>query len=199
MPPSNAKARLIETMRALLRRKGYHGTGLKQVLQESGSPRGSLYFHFPGGKEELAAEAIHSGCSAIAARFAGLDLQRGPGEVLEQVAAIMAAELEGSGYEHGCPAATVALEEAPFSDRLQEACLTNYQTYIDLLCRLFEPHVDDAEAAREWAFLVLATLEGAQLLAKTWRSPEPLQIAGRRLRTMFEARQGGDRVSKGDS
>ena len=42
----------------LFQRQGFHATGLKQILEESGAPRGSLYFHFPGGKEQLAVEAL---------------------------------------------------------------------------------------------------------------------------------------------
>ena len=47
------KRRLIETTIELLKIKGFNGVGLQEIIHESGTPKGSLYFHFSGGKEEL--------------------------------------------------------------------------------------------------------------------------------------------------
>lgn len=48
---------LIRTASSLFRRRGYAGVGLAEILTEAGLPKGSLYHHFPGGKEQLAGEA----------------------------------------------------------------------------------------------------------------------------------------------
>ncbi|MDT7695716.1 MAG: TetR/AcrR family transcriptional regulator, lmrAB and yxaGH operons repressor, partial [Pseudonocardiales bacterium] len=53
---SDSKARMITAARRLFRERGYLGTAFSDVLAESGAPRGSVYFHFPGGKEELGTE-----------------------------------------------------------------------------------------------------------------------------------------------
>ena len=55
---SDARQRMIKSTARLFRRQGFHGTGLQQVLEASGAPRGSLYFHFPGGKEEIGETAL---------------------------------------------------------------------------------------------------------------------------------------------
>src|SRR5687768_17037204 len=52
------KRKLVEATASLLRRQGYHATGLSAIVDESGAPRGSLYFYFPNGKDELAVAAI---------------------------------------------------------------------------------------------------------------------------------------------
>ena len=55
---TDTRERIIRTAAELFRRQGYDGTGLNQILDVSGAPRGSLYFHFPGGKRQLAVEAV---------------------------------------------------------------------------------------------------------------------------------------------
>ena len=54
---SDAKARMVRAAQQLIRERGYHATALADVLERSAAPRGSVYFHFPGGKTELAAAA----------------------------------------------------------------------------------------------------------------------------------------------
>ena len=61
---SDSKQRMLAKAAELFQKQGYSGTGLKQIIEESGTPRGSLYFHFPGGKEELAVEALQYACEA---------------------------------------------------------------------------------------------------------------------------------------
>src|SRR3954468_19818041 len=58
MPPPATKDRLLDASGELFRRQGFAGTGIKQILAQAGAPFGSLYHHFPGGKDELAAETI---------------------------------------------------------------------------------------------------------------------------------------------
>ena len=57
---SDSRVRMIEAAVELFRRKGYHATAFSDVVRESGAPRGSIYFHFPGGKEELAGAATEA-------------------------------------------------------------------------------------------------------------------------------------------
>ena len=55
---SDSRDRMLQTAGELLHRQGYTATGLNQILDESRAPKGSLYFHFPGGKEELMSLAL---------------------------------------------------------------------------------------------------------------------------------------------
>ena len=55
---TDSRSRMIHAASELFRQRGYHATTFSDVVRESGAPRGSTYFHFPGGKQELAREAI---------------------------------------------------------------------------------------------------------------------------------------------
>ena len=55
---STARDQILQTTCALLEKQGYHGTGLNEIVKESGAPKGSLYYYFPDGKEQITAEAV---------------------------------------------------------------------------------------------------------------------------------------------
>lgn len=180
---SNSKARMVETMRVLLQKQGYNGTGMNQVVKESGSPKGSMYFHFPGGKEELAVAAIHQASEEIQTRFGAImSSGKGPGAMIEAVCDVLIAELKESNFEKGCPAATVALEASAYSEQLQQACVDLYDVYISTLTALFEETLGNSDAAKSGAFFVLSSIEGALLLAKTYKSEDPLKSVGAHLK-----------------
>lgn len=56
----NSREKLVQTASRLFQLQGYHGTGVKQIVEESHSPKGSLYYYFPNGKEQLAIESVQS-------------------------------------------------------------------------------------------------------------------------------------------
>ena len=64
---NQSREKILQAATRLFHLNGYHATGLNQILQESGAPKGSLYYHFPNGKEQLAAEAIQLSGQIIAA------------------------------------------------------------------------------------------------------------------------------------
>ena len=107
--PTDTRRRMIVTTSKLLERQGFHGTGLNQILEESKAPKGSMYFHFPGGKNQLAAEAI-----AAAADHIDRALRTHEGgsalEAIDGYLTRMAAWLESTEFSGGCPIATTALE-----------------------------------------------------------------------------------------
>ncbi|MGW2312246.1 TetR family transcriptional regulator, partial [Actinomadura luteofluorescens] len=70
-PRGETRERVLRTAAELFQRQGYHGTGLNQVLAESGAPKGSLYFHFPDGKEQLASESVALSGRAVGEALAG--------------------------------------------------------------------------------------------------------------------------------
>ena len=57
---SDAKQKMVQAARQLIRERGYGATAFSDVLTLSGAPRGSVYFHFPGGKAQLGMEAAEA-------------------------------------------------------------------------------------------------------------------------------------------
>src|SRR5262245_17893436 len=55
---TDSRERMVRSAAYLFRERGYSGTGFRDVIAHSGAPRGSIYHHFPGGKVQLAEEAV---------------------------------------------------------------------------------------------------------------------------------------------
>ncbi len=69
LPGLDTRTRMIISATELFRENGYSGTGFRDVVAHSGAPRGSIYHHFPGGKTELAEEAVRLAGDVVAARI----------------------------------------------------------------------------------------------------------------------------------
>lgn len=167
------RERLVLTAARLLQTQGFNSTGLNQVLQESGVPKGSLYHYFPGGKEDLAIAAIEYSTADIGARLQQLASRPQPLlNTLSGVIDFFASELESSQFVKGCPVATIALEQAGVNPRIQAACSTAYATWQAALTALLDAHAEEnAEALAE---RMLVALEGALLLSRARRDCGPL-------------------------
>jgi TetR/AcrR family transcriptional repressor of lmrAB and yxaGH operons len=185
-----SRARLVGATAALLQRQGYHATGLGQIVQESGAPRGSLYFYFPGGKEELACTALAEAGEAMRQQLeAVIAAAPDPAAAIEDVCRVLGQALAASGYAHGCPLATVALEAAADSDAVREVCATHYARWEHSIAARLVAAGATPESAAELATFMLSTIEGALLLAKVKRDVAPLEQAGRMLAAMMMTRR----------
>lgn len=177
MPNPETRGRAIETAADLFRRQGYAATGVAQVIAESGTPKGSFYFNFPGGKEELGTEALRLGGGRLRAGIEALAAAApDPAAFVRGLADALAAGLEASGFEQGCPIATVALETAAASEPLRAEAEAQFASWEAAM----------AAVVGDRAGLVLATLEGALILARTRRSADPVRDAGRGLAAFLE-------------
>jgi AcrR family transcriptional regulator len=176
------RERIVAAAAQLYGRYGYNGVGLKQVAAESGSPIGSLYHFFPGGKDELAAEALQMSGAGYQTLVEGIlenmpDLASG----IEQSFAIAAEVLESSGYVDACWIETVALEVASTNEPLREVTAGIFDGWIESAAAWVESHGVAPEEARALGIAYITGLEGAFVLARSQRSREPLLATGRML------------------
>jgi TetR/AcrR family transcriptional repressor of lmrAB and yxaGH operons len=182
------KARMVDVTANLLQRQGFHATGLTQVIADSGAPKGSLYFHVPGGKEELACAALDDAGRQWRERLGlVIDAAPTPGDAIEAVCRALAQQLAASDYALGCPLATVALEAAATSEPVRAVCAQHYRAWEQLITDRAVAAGMAPDAAERAATAVLSAVEGALLLARVYRSEAPLLRTGALLRGVFEA------------
>src|SRR5262245_19469977 len=107
----DTRRRMIVTTSKLLQKQGFHGTGLNQILEEADAPKGSMYFHFPGGKNQLAAEAIGASGAFIERLLRSHEADSAV-LTLDSYLAGLGEWLQRTEFREGCPIATTALEVA---------------------------------------------------------------------------------------
>lgn len=166
---------MLDAAAGRLHRQGFSATGVNDVLADAEAPRGSLYFHFPGGKEQLAAEAVTHAAAALGERLvSAVQGVADPVLAVRKVLSLLGGQLVESGYELGCPVATVALELTASQERLQQACAGAYASWEAALSGVLVNSGQSEEQARARATVVLSAIEGALVLARAYRSSEPL-------------------------
>jgi TetR/AcrR family transcriptional repressor of lmrAB and yxaGH operons len=186
MNPPDARQRLIAAMTDALQRRGLHGSGLTELLAAAQAPKGVLYHHFPGGKTELAVAAVEATVERLCVM---LDQRMGPGN--DPAAALMAwingaqLRLADSGYERGCPLATIALETTADDVEIRAALGAGFariRTRIgDALLRAGY----DSASAASLSALIVAAYEGGLLQARAAGTPEPMNLVGEALLSLL--------------
>ncbi len=101
---SNAREQILQTTCALLEKQGYHGTGLNEIVKESHAPKGSLYYYFPDGKEQITAEAVLQSGKDTAERIRmGLSESGSASKAVSDFVLKVADHVELSGFAAGSP------------------------------------------------------------------------------------------------
>ncbi|NDJ55375.1 MAG: TetR/AcrR family transcriptional regulator [Chloroflexi bacterium] len=179
---NESRRQILETTTTLLEAQGYHATGMNQIIRESGAPKGSLYYYFPDGKDGLTAEAIEHASAAVVERIhTELAVIDDPAEAIGQFITNIAFHVEASGFKTGGPLMTVALETATTNERLNLTCRAAYQRLVDAFADKLDKSGLDAKQAQELATFIVASIEGAVLLSRTYHNTSPLRMIGRQL------------------
>lgn len=189
---AQTRARLVESMLELIQTRGYRGTGLTTVAQHSRAPKGSLYFHFPEGKEELGEQAVELAAERFRALLAETaPAAESPGAVLRQVVDVVAGILTDSDYRLGCPVSVVTLETGAESERLRTACAAAFMSWTEPLTDYLVGCGHARPAARALATTVVSTLEGAVIVSRAQREVEALHNAAQVLGVLLDQPPAG--------
>jgi AcrR family transcriptional regulator len=176
---SPARARMVQSAATLIRERGIHGTGLREVVAHSGGPRGSLGRFFPGGKTQLVTEAIDG---AVVDLFGDLERQLSEAETFPEAISVIVTPWRRLLVDHdfalGCPlAATIcdAAENDSLRTHVSELLEGWWAPVADAFTRFGAPQAE----AEAHATVLMAALEGALMLARAQRNIEPLDTVER--------------------
>ncbi|OBB41764.1 MULTISPECIES: TetR/AcrR family transcriptional regulator [unclassified Mycobacterium] len=183
---ANHRERMVASAALLIRERGAHPTAIADVLAHSGAPRGSAYHYFPGGRTQLLCEAVDYASAYIASR---IENAGSAADALDALVNRFRKQLADTEFRAGCPVVAVAVESggkadvAPVVDRAAAAFTSWNGLMIDRL-------IDDGvapERAETLAMLVLTSIEGAIVVARTARDMRPLELVHNQLRALLEA------------
>ena len=184
---TDSRSRMIRAAGELFRQHGYHATAFSDVVQASGAARGSIYFHFPGGKQELAREAIVLAGDEIEQMVAQAAADsEGPGSFVRALGGMVAGRLESSDYRSGCAIATMVLELAPQNEELSSDFEKVFERWRQALARHFETWGIAAGRATDLANLVMSVFEGALVVSRAARRIDSFAAAIQALAEFIE-------------
>ncbi len=177
---SPARGRMVESAATLIRERGIHGVGLREVVAHSGGPRGSLGRYFPGGKTQLVTEAIDV---VLVDLFAELERTLSEAETLAEAIGEIVAPWRYLLVEHdfalGCPLAATVVDAGAANPELRVHVSEQLARYQAAVARVYVKLGDPPAQAAEQATVLIAALEGAHILARAHRDTEPLDMVER--------------------
>jgi TetR/AcrR family transcriptional repressor of lmrAB and yxaGH operons len=179
---------IVQTAARLFRQQGFAATGLNQIVEESGAPKGSLYHYFPDGKEAIGAAAVAWAGERVVHTLAGLAGETGgPGELVRRYAALLGGWMAASDFRDGCPIATTLLETAPRSAPIRDAGAVALADWARVFSDALQARGAEPLRAARLAALAVASIEGALLQSRVAESRQPLVDAAEELALAFEA------------
>jgi TetR/AcrR family transcriptional repressor of lmrAB and yxaGH operons len=181
---SDTRIRMVEGAVRLLAERGLQETSFSEVLELTGAPRGSIYHHFPEGKDQLVAAAVDlAGDRAIRL----IDGMSGASavEVTTRFLGMWRLVLEKSSFQAGC--SVLAVTVATDSGALLEHASSVFRRWRSKLAELLETGGMLAADAPRFATTLIATAEGAVVMGRAEQSLEPFDQASDQLISLAQS------------
>ncbi|HYQ69676.1 TetR/AcrR family transcriptional regulator [Actinophytocola sp.] len=174
MSPGNTKQRMLDSAVLLLRERGAAGVTVDAVLAHSGAPRGSVYHHFPGGRNELVLGAVRQAGDYITAM---VDASVADGDVrqtVERLVGFWRRALTRSDYRAGCPVVALAIDSRESIPEAAELVREIFARWRTSLAEVLSANGFPDARAKRLATLIVAAIEGAIILCRARRDLSPL-------------------------
>lgn len=174
-PEPDTRSRILMAAQRLFRQRGYHATGLADILQLAGAPKGSMYHHFPGGKEAIGVCVIESITAGLLGLLAA-SRARSTEAVVLQVGAQMATVMEKTQYEL-CTLFAAFAAERKTSPLLGDAVARAYDQLASAIELRLRSEGHAPRTAKNTALTVTALLEGGSMLSQAQQSTTAFRLS----------------------
>lgn len=161
--------RIVSVAARAIRRSGYSGTGVADIMKEAGLTHGAFYAHF-GSREAMLAEAAARACAESAAAAADVVAKLPPGQALGAMLGAYLSKAHVEQVELGCPLAALGSETGRQAPEVRRVATRHIKEMIDLIARQSPDW--GQPGAHERAMVTLSTMVGALLLARAVDEPE---------------------------
>ncbi|GAS96369.1 transcriptional regulatory protein [Mycolicibacterium canariasense] len=183
----DARARMVAGAAEMIRHRGVHATSVRELAKHTGAPLGSTYHHFPGGKSQLAAEAVRWADDLTARRLTEA-MAAGPADGLQDFLAMWRQILVDSDFQAGCPVLAVAVEEMADGDSApRDAAVFAFGNWTTILAGALRESGVTPHRATGTATLIVAAVEGAVAMCRAERATQPLDTVGEQLHDVLRA------------
>ena len=174
-----ARDRIVRSAAALVRERGVHGVGLRQIVAHADGPRGSLQRYFPGGKTQLITEALKLvGAELLDETASRLATATTLADAIDAIFAPWRRVLTESDFTMGCPIAATVID-AGGDDELRREARDLLDQWRDAVHAVLVTYGVRESTAEDDASVLLAALEGALILSRANRSTAPLDTVQR--------------------
>lgn len=176
--PSDSRDRMVRSAAILLATRGLDGTAFSDVVELSGAPRGSIYHHFPGGKDDLVRAAINL-AGERAVRVLDPVAGQPPRAITGYFLDLWREVLTRSDLQAGC--AVLAVTVATESPDLLAQAADIFRSWRGRLAELYVQGGLDASTGHRLAATVVAATEGAVVLSRAEQTFEPFDLVADQL------------------
>lgn len=160
--------RILSVAARAIRRSGYAGTGVADIMREAGLTHGAFYAHF-ASREAMLAEAAGEACAKSAANAFELAAATSPDKALATILAAYLSKEHVEQLERGCPLAALGSETSRQAPEVRRVVTRHIKATVDLLARQSPDW--GQPSAHERALVTLSTLVGAVVLARAVDEP----------------------------
>lgn len=167
------RERMLHSAVALLRERSAAGVSIDAVLAHSGAPRGSVYHHFPGGRDEMIVEAVRLAGDHVAGLIERTDAED-PCAVIRRLADFWRGVLADGQHRAGCPVVALAVDQRGDDPAAEQVVREVFALWQQRLAEVFTASGMDVARAGRLALLVIAAAEGAVVLCRAQRDAQPL-------------------------
>jgi AcrR family transcriptional regulator len=184
--PQDSRRKLVAGAADMIRRRGLNATSMRELAKHAHAPLGSTYHYFPGGKTQLATEAV-TFAGDLAATLLARELESGPVEGLRAFLGMWRKIVVDTDFQAGCPVLAVSIEDLPAGDEApHRAAAAAFAHWTDLLTMSLCEHGADPADAERTATLIVAAVEGSVAICRAERSSRALDRISHKLEVIVE-------------